>query len=142
MWFDPGDVRAVFADCRCETVVTDTRPGRSAYVVQPDVLADFAALPFPDGSFALVVFDPPHIIRNAPLGWITKKYGVLTGDWRQMLRRGFSECFRVLKPQGTLIFKWSDSNILLSEILKLTEERPLFGTRTGTLTHWVAFFKS
>jgi ubiquinone/menaquinone biosynthesis C-methylase UbiE len=147
MWFNPRDPRAVFVDCRCESIVTDTRPGRLPYTVQPDVVADFTALPFPDNHFSLVVFDPPHIVRRSAdrmFGWITKKYGVLHGDWRAMLRQGFAECFRVLRPNGTLIFKWSESHVPLSEILQLTQEQPLFGHKSGKQagTHWVAFLKS
>ena len=143
MWFDRQGARCLFADIRAETHITDKRPGRSPVEIAPDVISDFSDMGFPDESFWLVVFDPPHIIRNAPLGWITKKYGVLSGEWREMLRLGFSECFRVLKPNGTLIFKWSDSNVPVSEILKLTPEKPLFGHRSGkqSATHWIAFMK-
>jgi len=50
----------LFVDIREETHITDTRPGASPTVIKPDVLADFTNLPFPDESFSLVVFDPPH----------------------------------------------------------------------------------
>ncbi|MDQ3117820.1 MAG: class I SAM-dependent methyltransferase, partial [Verrucomicrobiota bacterium] len=71
------------------------------------------------------------------------KYGCLNGNWREMLRLGFAECFRVLKPNGTLIFKWADSENPVSEILALTPEKPLFGHKSGKKmgTHWVAFLK-
>jgi len=142
-WVDRAHGRAVFVDNRRETHITDTRPGRSALVVNPDILADFTNLPFKDNRFSLVVFDPPHIIRKEARGWITKKYGVLNGDWQEMLRLGFAECFRVLKPQGTLIFKWSSSNVPLAKILALTPVQPLYGHRTGkqAKTHWCAFLK-
>jgi SAM-dependent methyltransferase len=60
-----------------------------------------------------------------------------------MLRGGFSECFRVLKPGGTLIFKWAETEIPLAEVLALTEHQPLYGHRSGKAakTHWVAFIK-
>lgn len=142
-WFDRADGRAVFVDKRRETHITDTRPGRSALVVNPDILADFTNLPFKDNRFSLVVFDPPHIIRNEARGWITKKYGVLNGDWQEMLRLGFAECFRVLKPEGTLVFKWSSSNVPLAKILALTPEKPLFGNRCGKTaqSHWIVYQK-
>ena len=72
------------------------------------------------------------------------KYGTLKGDWREELRRGFAECFRVLRTDGVLIFKWCEDEIPVSQILALTPERPLFGHRSGKQqkTHWVAFMKT
>jgi len=146
-WFDKQDGRALFVDKRREThpidIGTPGTIGRSPIVVDPDMLADFQELPFPDDTFALVVFDPPHIERTAARGLLTKKYGYLDGDWRGMLQRGFAECFRVLRPEGTLIFKWAESDHPVSEILKLTPHRPLFGHRSGksSATHWIAFLK-
>lgn len=147
-WFDKQDDRALFVDKRRETwpidIGTPGTKGRSPIVVDPDEIADFTRLPYPDEAFSLVVFDPPHIERTAAKGLLTKKYGHLTGDWRETLRQGFSECFRVLKPHGTLIFKWAESDHPVSEILKLTPEKPLFGHRSGkrSATHWIAFMKA
>jgi SAM-dependent methyltransferase len=146
-WFDRKDKRAIFVDKRREThVLTDssTKGGTRDLVIDPDYLADFTNLPFPDNTFALVVFDPPHFERNGSTGWVGLKYGTLEGDWREMLRKGFAECFRVLRPEGTLIFKWCDDEHALSKILELTPEKPLFGHRSGKQqkTHWVAFMKS
>jgi len=147
-WFDKQDPRALFVDKRRETWPIDQGTpgtiGRAPIVVDPDMLADFTELPFPNDSFSMVVFDPPHIERQEALGLLTKKYGHLTGDWREMLRKGFSECFRVLKPQGTLIFKWAESDYTVSEVLALTPEKPLFGHKSGkqSATHWVAFLKA
>jgi len=88
-WFDKEDDRALFVDKRREThpidIGTPGTIGRSPIVVNPDMLADFTSLPFPDDTFALVVFDPPHIERTAAKGLLTKKYGHLTGDWREIL---------------------------------------------------------
>lgn len=145
MWFDKLDGRALFIDKRREThpidIGTPGTIGRSPIVVDPDVLADFTALPFPDQSFSLVVLDPPHIEREEAKGLLTRKYGILRGDWRHMLQVGFAECFRVLKPAGTLIFKWAETEFPLAEILALTPEKPLFGHRSGKLTHWCVFMK-
>jgi len=99
-WFDKQDDRALFVDKRRETwpidIGTPGTVGRSPIVVDPDEIADFTNLPYPDATFALVVFDPPHIERTEAKGLLTRKYGHLTGDWRAMLRDGFAECFRVL----------------------------------------------
>jgi len=147
-WFEKDDARALFVDKRREEhpidIGTPGTKGRAPIVVDPDILADFSALPFADDSFALVVFDPPHIEREQALGLLTKKYGILSGDWKSMLRLGFSECFRVLRPNGTLIFKWAESDQPVSAILALTDEKPLFGHKSGKFskTHWLVFMKS
>ena len=113
-------------------------------VPHPDtVRLDFTALPFADDSFNLVVFDPPHLVRAGKKSWLAKKYGRLTQDWRDDLSKGFAECFRVLKPNGVLIFKWNEDQIKVPEILELTPEKPLFGHPTGRhgRTHWFTFLK-
>lgn len=146
-WFDKNDPRCLYVDIRNESYVIDIgipgTIGRRSVTVAPDLCADFTCLPLPDNTFALVVFDPPHL-TNSGTGIISKKYGTLKGDWRKMLQRGFSECFRVLRPEGTLIFKWSEAQYPLSKILKLTPHKPLFGHRSGKRlgTHWVAFLKN
>lgn len=146
-WFDKQDGRAVFVDKRRETHTladSSSAGGSRQLVVDPEIQADFTALPFPDDSFAHVVFDPPHFTRNGDGGWMAKKYGKLEGDWRDMIRKGFAECFRVLRPEGTLIFKWNENEIPVSQILALTPERPLYGHKSGknSQTHWIAFIKA
>ena len=144
-WFDRKDPRALFIDKRCEThpidIGTPGTKGRAPIVVEPDQLADFTEMPFADESFHLVVFDPPHVIRKEALGILTRKYGVLPADWQTLLRDGFAECFRVLKPNGTLVFKWASPTISVKEVLALTSVRPLFGHHTGKNTHWCVFIK-
>lgn len=146
-WFDRSDPRAVFLDNRRERhslADKSSRGGRRTLIIDPDVIGDFTRLPFSDGQFAMAVFDPPHLVRCGKKGWQAKKYGKLEGDWREMLRRGFSECFRVLKPEGTLIFKWNEHEVPVSQILALTNERPLIGQRCGKTakTHWIVFMKN
>lgn len=142
-WFDKQSSGAVFVDKRRETLVCDSRQGRRAIEVSPDIVADFKELPFPSESFHLVVFDPPHLTRNGRSSWMAKKYGTLGQDWESEIRQGFVECFRVLKEHGTLIFKWNETDIPVSRILKLTDEKPLFGHRSGKTqkTHWLCFMK-
>ena len=48
---------------------------------------------------------------------------------------------RVLKPNGTLIFKWNEHQIKLSEILKVIGFEPLFGNKRAD-THWLVFMKN
>lgn len=145
-WFNRNDSRAVFLDKRRETHTlpdVSSSGGKRKLVINPDIVADFTSLPFPDNSFAVVIFDPPHFARNGKNGWMAKKYGVLAGDWRNEIRKGFEECFRVLKPEGTLIFKWNEDQVSVSEIMALTPERPLVGSRYGKhyKSHWLVYLK-
>jgi len=145
-WFDRTDDRAIFMDNRAESHSlpdNSSAGGRRYLEIKPDILADFTQIPFADATFYLVVFDPPHLTRNGPNGWQAKKYGKLTGEWREMLRKGFVECFRVLQPNGTLVFKWNEHEIPVSQILALTPEKPLFGQRCGKTakTHWLVFMR-
>lgn len=147
-WFDPQNPAVLFGDARAETVsVTDRSHGKQdgerVLSVAPDLTMDFRAMDFADGSFKLVVFDPPHLVRAGAKSWLAAKYGKLSSDWRDDLRRGFAECFRVLEDDGVLIFKWNETQIKVGEILALTERRPLFGHKSGKRadTHWICFMK-
>jgi len=145
-WFDPQDIRALFVDKREETIVRKDSSNRKGYRVleiAPDMVLDFTDLPFPSDTFAHVVFDPPHMTTLGQNSYMAKCYGRLEGDWREMLRKGFSECFRVLRPEGTLIFKWNEYDVPVAEVLALTPEKPLYGHRSGknSKTHWIAFLK-
>ena len=146
MWFDKADPRALFGDQRRETIVVKDSSqacGHRTITVAPDVLHDFRELPYADGSFRLVAFDPPHLTQAAPKSWMRAKYGVLGPEWTADLRRGFAECFRVLEDGGVLVFKWSASHVPLREVLALTTHRPLFGNTSGKKagTHWLVFLK-
>ena len=146
MWFDKTDLRVLFGDCRSETVtVTDksSAGGTRTLHVNPDMHMDFRALPFPNDSFHLVAFDPPHLVSAGPRSWLAAKYGKLGADWREDLRAGFAECFRVLKPNGTLVFKWNETQVKTREVLALTTHKPLFGQVSGAkgMTHWLVFMK-
>ena len=142
MWFDKQDERALYLDRRDEVHENDYATGYKKLEIKPDIVGDFTDIKQPDESFYIVVFDPPHIKRNK-LGEITKRYGNLDGDWKDMIRKGFEECFRVLKPNGTLIFKWSEVQFPIKDILELTPHKPLFGHKSGKRmnTHWVCFIK-
>ena len=148
MWFDKRDPAAVFGDQRRETItVTDRSHGREDGArelrIEPDTLMDFRALPFPDGAFKLVAFDPPHLVRAGRKSWLAAKYGKLGPNWREDLRKGFAECFRVLEPHGVLVFKWNETQVKLAEVLALTPEKPRFGQVSGRsgLTHFLVFMK-
>ena len=158
-YFDKEDHRVLFQDIRdCEFVLCDGRK----FSVKPDIIGDFRNMEFQDESFDMIIFDPPHLLRNVcnsqfadiygslnpkakPAGWQHVKYGALGNtDWKDTLRLGFKECFRVLKPGGFLIFKWNDTDIPVSEILQLTDEKPILGHKSGkrSNTHWILFQKT
>ena len=138
-YFDKNDKRVHFNDLR---ELEDTLCDGRQIEIKPDTKYDFTKLPFEDNSFYQVVFDPPHLVAGAN-SWLAIKYGRLLEGWRQTLAKGFEECFRVLKPNGTLIFKWNDTSFPVSEILKLTDKKPVFGHKVGRLnkTHWLSFIK-
>ena len=142
-WFDKADGRALFVDKREGVFPIVRQTPRSPVVVRPDWCGSFTAMPFPSDTFDHIVFDPPHIIESSASGNVAKTYGVLRGEWREELRQGFAECFRVLRPGGTLIFKWNEIAIPIADILSLTPERPLYGHKSGksSKTHWIAFLK-
>lgn len=139
-WFNRQNPDVVFGDKRTEThVLCDGRQLR----IEPDMTLNFTDLPFDDGTFKLVVFDPPHLHTAGPKSWMTAKYGKLTGNWREDLRTGFTECFRVLDADGVLVFKWNETQVKIGEVLALTPVQPLFGHLSGRkgLTHWLVFMK-
>ena len=148
MWNDQYNPVAVFGDIRRETVVVTDRShgridGRRILRIEPDIMLDFRALPYADGAFRLVVFDPPHLERAGGRSWLMAKYGRLGPDWRVDVRKGFKECFRVLEPYGVLVFKWAETQVKIREVLALAPSRPLFGHLFGRkgLTHWLVFIK-
>lgn len=89
-----------------------------------DVRTSFERLPFRDGCFRKVLFDPPHTLdsRNTLLGTFPYypggephlaafKYGCYRNmkQLRAAVFNGAAEAFRVLELGGTMVFKWSDS---------------------------------
>lgn len=60
-----------------------------------------------------------------------------------MIKSGFDECMRVLKPYGTLVFKWNESEIKAAEVLSVIPFKPLFGHTLPeeSKTIWMCFMK-
>lgn len=139
-WFDKGNKKVLFTDIRKEEhILVDGRK----LVIKPDMVMDFRKLEFPDRSFKMVVFDPPHLKGVGKNSWMAKKYGKLTENWEDDLARAFKECWRVLEKNGVLIFKWSEKEVRIGQVLKLFPEKPLFGhgTKGSGNTMWVCFMK-
>ena len=140
-WFDNNNQNVEFCDNR-RVLRKEYYPGR--YIeINPDTVCDFTSLPFADKSFKLAVFDPPHLTNVGSSSWLALKYGSLDENWPEMLHDGFWECMRVLEDYGVLIFKWSEVQIPLRDVLKAIQAEPLFGHRSGkhNNTHWLAFMK-
>lgn len=141
-WFDKNNPDVLFNDIRNEEhILCDGRKLN----INPDTRMSFTDLSgIESKSMKLVVFDPPHMETLGDNSWMAKKYGKLKGDWRGEIKKGFEECFRVLDNQGILIFKWNETDIKTSEILKLTNVKPLFGHLSGkrSNTHWICFINN
>ena len=140
-WFNKKHPDTIYIDIRREKngFIKD----RPNFSVKPDRVMDFRKLKFPDKTFKMVVFDPPHLKKVGKNSWLAKKYGMLGENWEKDLTTGFNECWRVLKKDGVLIFKWAERDVKVSEVLKLFKKEPLFGHPTGRSGHtkWICFMK-
>jgi len=143
-WFDKENPDVLFADRRImEPKVVGSGKDARVRKCLPDKIMDFRNMDLPDNSFRLVVFDPPHLFLGEN-SFMAQSYGSLNKEtWKEDLSKGFSECFRVLKNEGILIFKWNECDVPLREVLKLTDRKPLFGHPSGKAqkTHWLCFMK-
>lgn len=139
-WFDKTNPAVLFADIREEShILCD---GRELHV-KPDTLHDFRSMPYPDNSFRMVVFDPPHLDNAGSTSFMALKYGRLLPTWEDDIRQGLDECMRVVMPYGVVVFKWNEARVKLTQVLKAIGREPLFGHVTGKhgRTIWMAFMK-
>ena len=128
-WFDREHKETVYMDNRTEnTTLCDGR----RLIVKPDIVADFREMPFEDEAFYLVVFDPPHLVSAGDKSFLALKYGRLGPDWKEDIKQGFAECWRVLK---------NEEQITLPKVRPLLPVEPILGQRRGK-TVWLVFFKS
>ena len=139
-WFNKEHPNALYLDRRKENHKLNYELNKQNIVINPDVIGDFTNLPFDDETFNLVVFDPPHAKFNDN-SIMYKKYGTLDDDWEVQIQKGFSECFRVLKQKGVLIFKWAESRYKTKDIIKLIGVQPLFGNKRSKNSIWLVFMK-
>lgn len=69
MWFNKRHPNTLYIDIRRENFIAS---GGDKIIIDPDMIADFRNLPFPDKSFKLVVWDPPHMKTLSTNGYETK----------------------------------------------------------------------
>ena len=118
-WFDKKNPLVLFNDIRNENhILCDGRK----LDINPDTTMDFRKLDLKNNTFKLVVFDPPHLKKLGKNSWMAKKYGVLSETWQEDIKKGFSECFRVLKKDGILIFKWNERDIKNWRYIKINKQ--------------------
>lgn len=146
-WFDKNDPNVLYVDNRKieNEIIWTSKDGKQVrrIDIMPDIVADFCELPFDDESFFHVVFDPPHLMNVGENAYMFKKYGRLPKDWQDFIKKGFNECWRVLKVNGTLVFKWNAVQIPTEKIINAIGRKPLYGHKCGrqNKTHWMVFFK-
>lgn len=144
-YFDKEDPRVLFGDIRhLDTTLTDgNAPGGVRELhIHPDMEMDFRALPFGDGTFPLVIFDPPHLRKAGETSWLAQKYGRLPDfGWKEYLAEGLAECWRVLKSEGTLIFKWNEQQIKFGTLQDIFPAKPVVRFSPKEKTVFVVFFK-
>jgi len=136
-WENKENPDVVFIDNRqFEDTLCDGRK----LIVSPDIKADFRNMPFENETFYMVVFDPPHLKNVGPNSWLCKKYGRLEKNWEEDIKKGFEECLRVLKPNGTLVFKWSEVQIPFKKVKELFPQKHLFHYKNNK-TFFAVFIK-
>ena len=140
-WYNKEEPHTTFMDIRDEVLTYTDRNAVRKVGVNPDLVADFRDIPFADDSFDLVVFDPPHLIHVGDNSWLSKKYGKLDKNtWPQDLKLGFDECMRVLKPNGTMLFKWNEEQIKTKDVFEAFGQQPILGDKRSK-TRWSVFIK-
>jgi hypothetical protein len=84
---------------------------------RPDVVADNRRMPFRDGCFDVVVYDPPHVPNqgkdqskdfNSRFGLVLKSPAKNGYNFTHLYPPFVAEAYRVLKPEGILLCKIAD----------------------------------
>jgi hypothetical protein len=94
--------------------LADYRFYKSDKVTCPGSPHDFRKLPYADGHFDVVVFDPPYAhggysMKSGPCYQLASRAGGLPhGEIMDLYRLGMAEAKRILKPGGTLWVKCAD----------------------------------
>lgn len=136
-WYDKDNPFVDFMDIRREDCILSDG---QLCIVNPNIVGDFTNMDFPDKSYKMVVWDPPHLVYAGKCSNMYKLFGKLD-DWRNDLKKGYEECMRVLDDYGVLIFKWSDHQLKVKTVIQAIGHVPLFGHKTSRHTIWMAFMK-
>lgn len=147
MHYDKQNPNVLFMDKRAEC--------------QPEHIANFKNTELPSNSFYLIIWDPPYLVSNGTQNAASnmkRMYGLLEPEtWQADLREGFTELWRLLKPGGTLMFKWSTYSVSSDRVLDLFPIKPIVyqisankkngesmtGKRVREVqTLWFCFFKN
>ncbi len=141
-------------------VFMDREPGLR---IKPDVIADFRYIPFKNGLFDFVVFDPPHLINTGGLRtkWLhsdpfegrteffergsypRKTYGSWWGffksgqQMRESIMMATDEIHRVTTINGLLHWKWNNSMRKMIDVIVSFGQKwiELYRTDRQTGTH-------
>lgn len=152
IWYQKNHPFVTFMDIRSGSFNTKTinMPFKSSrkFKIEPDVVSEWKDAPFPDNSFDMIIFDPPHLIwkHNKKPSSMDKAYGYFTIDtWRNEMKQGIDKLFKILKPEGIFILKWCEVGASIDDVLKLFPYKPLFGSNTKskghTANYWIVFLK-
>ena len=130
IWYQKNLPFVIFMDKRKGKFVSYFSPKRKRYYdVNPDVVATWDNMPFEKETFDMVLFDPPHIVKNPSDKKCRMEIQYSSLDkstWKQTLKIAFKELFKVLKPEGFLILKWCETDIKIMEVIKLSPYKPMF----------------
>jgi hypothetical protein len=135
VWFNRLNPDTVFVDHRLS--------------MNPTVCCDTRHLPFKEGTFDLIVFDPPHMMHGKGTD-MAKFYGAYEAeDIRSTVTDSVKEAFRCSTGNALMALKWSTHDVRLNTLLSWIEGwQPMFGHAVSTLNHrktstyWVMFQKS
>ncbi len=150
MWVNKNHPNTIYIDNRRVEKGHIQKGYNPGHEVNPDIIMDFRKMSFPDKSFKLVVFDPPHLTSLTESSIMRKKFGGLNPEtWQSDIKRGFNECWRVLENYGILLLKWNDIEIPYKKVLYHIPIKPLFMNITAgqkalkqkNRTYWFCFMK-
>ncbi len=140
-WYDKEEPHTTYMDIRKAVYTTKDRDLVRKIEINPDIQADWKNIPFDDETFDLVIFDPPHLVRAGKTSWLAKKYGTLDlMGWSSEFHKAFREIMRVLKPTGTLLFKWNEDQIPIKKVFEAFGQQPILGDMKSK-TKWSVFIR-